>query len=114
MTIHFVHDNRIPKRTGENFNIAASMSINPALTGQASRGAPSAAAVEAAAWFGPTGSFNGQLPIVDLAAEDVTASPVGEDDDDEEETAQQIPPFGQNPANSSNPVPVKQEGLFTE
>lgn len=90
------------------------MSINPALNGQASRGAPNPAAVEAAAWFGPTGSFNGQLPIVDLAAEDVAASPDDEDDDDEEEAAQQIPRFGANPAAGSNPVPVKQEQLFTE
>lgn len=86
------------------------MSINPA--SQGSRVAAANPALEAAAWFGPTGSFNGQLPIVDLAAEDVAASPV-DDADDDDDGVRQMAPFHANPA-PNNPLPVKHEQLFTD
>lgn len=76
--------------------------------------AAAAAALEAAAWFGPNGSFTGQLPMVDLAADDVTVAD-DDEDDDEDDAVQHLASFGaHNNPTSANPVHVKQEQLFGE
>lgn len=77
--------------------------------------AAAAAALEAAAWFGPNGSFSGQLPMVDLAADDVTVAEDDEGEDEDDDAVQHLASFSAhaNPT-ATNPVHVKQEQLFGE
>jgi len=83
--------------------------------GNNSAAVAAAAALEAAAWFGPNGSFSGQLPIVELAGDDITAA--DDDDDDDSETVQHLNSFrAQNgTASDNNPIHAnKQEQVLGE
>lgn len=93
------------------------MAINQSLNcGQQRPGGPmqnpsvaAAAALEAAAWFGPNGSFAGQLPLVDLAADDVTGADE-EDEDDDDDAVQHLGSFSAHSTPpASNQLVVKQD-----
>ena len=98
------------------------MSTNPSLSCNQQRAASgiqnpaaAAAALEAAAWFGPNSSFSGQLPIVDLAADDVTVAEDDEGDEEDDDAVQHLASFStHNNPTATNPVHVKQEQLFGE
>ncbi len=107
---------------GDNYGLGAAMSSNPSLSCNQQRAASgiqnpaaAAAALEAAAWFGPNSSFSGQLPIVDLAGDDVTVAEDDEGDDEDEDAVQHLASFGaHNNPTATNSVHVKQEQLFGE
>lgn len=100
---------------GDNFGLGVSCNQQRAASGVQNPTAAAAAALEAAAWFGPSSSFSGQLPIVDLATDDVTVAEDDDGDDEEDDGVQHLASFGahHNPA-VTNPIHSKQEQLFGE